>query len=957
MSSDYSKALAHAQLLIRDAKDENNGKLTTEMIIEQVELVLGMRPAWRESIDKNILVRELETMFNTWIGEARTLEDPDSKHDPWIDKKGSEITWGYWNRYKLFLLAKGIPEVTVNKLDEVTNDTLNRLEYPRKLGAWDIRGMVVGHVQSGKTSNYTGLICKAADAGYQLIIVLAGMHNNLRAQTQMRLDEGFLGYDSPRILNKNGPIPPIGVGQIDPSLPKPDTITNRLENGDFNTAVARRFNINPGGKPLLFVIKKNATILRNLVEWIEWASNAADENGRRYISGVPLLVIDDEADHGSVNTKEVILDDNGNPDPDYDPTVLNGFIRRILYSFDQSAYVGYTATPFANIFIHEMARTNSHGEDLFPRSFITVIPTPSNYYGPLQVFGISDEDGWEDYPALPITRVVRDYADTLGHREINGWMPPKHKKDHIPVYEGINTIPPSLRKAIYSFILSCAARLTRGQNNVHNSMLVHVTRYIDTQARVFEQVLQELTGIQNRLHRGEGDAESRVIDEMRMLWESDYIPTTEQINKPECNILMWDEVKPYLDKAASVIKVMRISGKSTDILDYIEYQNVGLNVIAIGGDKLSRGLTLEGLTVSYFLRASKMYDTLMQMGRWFGYRSGYIDLCRLYTSPDILEWFNHITLANEELRREFEHMCALKQSPRSFGLRVRSHPSLLVTSQLKMRSGTPIELSYSGDISETISFYRNEGNIENNFKTVTNLIENIEASGIKIERDPERPRLNGSVKKWKDCVCWSDVPVSLIRRFLYEYRTHPAAYRVNCNLLSEYIEKQVPDGHLLRWTVLIPSGDGPESNAFPFGKMNLIKRSWHPPLIDGEPISEDRYSIRRLVSNVDETIDINSELYAAALQITIDAWVKDPGRSRRETPPDEPSGKGIRKVRPSTNGLLIIYPLDPDGKTEKGKDGLPIIGFALSFPEIEGDKKVTYIVNNIYYEQEIAQEE
>jgi hypothetical protein len=957
MSADYSKALAHAQLLVRDIRDENGGKLTTDMIIEQVELILSMRPTWRENIDKDMLVRELESMFNTWIGEARTLEDPDLKHDPWIDKKSAEIKWRYWNRYKLYLLSRGLAEVTVNKLDEITNDTLNRLEYPRKQGAWDIRGMVVGHVQSGKTSNYTGLICKAVDAGYQLIIVLAGMHNNLRAQTQMRLDEGFLGYDSTRNLTKNGSVPAIGVGKIDPSLPRPDTITTRLENGDFNTTVAKHFNINPGGKPLLFVIKKNASVLKNLLEWIEWATNVSDENGRRYVSGVPLLVIDDEADNGSVNTKEVILDENGVPDPEYDPTVLNGCIRRILHSFDQSAYVGYTATPFANIFIHEMARTNLHGEDLFPRSFITVIPTPSNYYGPLQIFGINGDEDEESCAGLPITRLVRDHAVTLDPREKNGWMPPKHKSDHIPVYNGYNMVPPSLRKAIYSFILSCAGRLARGQNNVHNSMLVHVTRYIDTQVRVFEQVSEELARIQKRLHRGEGGVEETTINELKEIWNNDYIPTTKEINKPECNVILWEEVSQFLDKAASAIRVMRISGKSTDILDYIEHQNVGLSVIAIGGDKLSRGLTLEGLTVSYFLRASKMYDTLMQMGRWFGYRPGYIDLCRLYTSPDILEWFNHITIANEELRREFEHMCALKQSPRNFGLRVRSHPSLLVTAQVKMRSGTPVELSYSGDISETISFYRNEEKIRNNFEATTNLITSINSLGITAEQNPERIRTNGNVKKWNNCICWSDVPVNLIRRFLYEYKTHPAAHRVNCNLLSEYIEKQVPDGNLLNWTVFIPSGDGHESNHFPFGKMNLIKRAWHPPLSNEEPIITDRYSIRRLVSNVDETIDINSELYSKALKKTIDAWTINRGRSKRELPPDEPSGVFIREVRPSSKGVLIIYPLDPEGKSEKGAEGFPIIGFAISFPQIEGDKKVTYIVNNIYYEQEIAQEE
>jgi hypothetical protein len=708
---------------------------------------------------------------------------------------------------------------------------------------------------------------------------------------------------------------------------------------------------------LLFVIKKNCSVLRNLVEWIEWASNAIDEKGRKYVSNVPLLLIDDEADHGSINTKEIILDENGNPDPELNPTVINGYIRQVLHSFDQSAYVGYTATPFANIFIHEMAKTKKQGEDLFPRSFITVLPAPSNYYGPLQVFGISGDENFEKVDGLPIIRTLKDHAMTIKPNETRGWMPPKHKGSHKPVYSGESKIPYSLHNAILSFILSCAARLARGQKEKHNSMLVHVTKFIDVQMHVYDQVVSELVTIQNKLRRGEGNISDTLINEFEVLWHEDFEITTKYINLAECKELSWQEVRPFLYEVAPIIKVMRISGKSTDILDYIEYKNVGLNVIAIGGDKLSRGLTLEGLTVSYFLRASKMYDTLMQMGRWFGYRPGYIDLCRLYTSPDIMDWFKHITMANEELRKEFDFMCVLKQSPRNFGLKVRSHPSLLVTSKLKMRTGTPIELSYSGDISETISFYRNEDRISSNFKATVNLINRIEESGISAEYSPERERPNGSKKTWRGSYCWTGVPADYIERFLYEYKTHPDAHRVNCALLSEYIEKQIPQGNLVEWTVLVTGGEGTDSEAFPFGNIKLVKRSWHPPVNENEIVSGDKYSIRRLVSNVDETIDIDSEPYEKALLTTIESWTLDPGRSKRKTPPDEPSGVSIRNVRNSSRGLLILYPLDPDQKSVKSKEGLPIVGFAVSFPHIKNDKKVSYIVNNIYYEQEYGREE
>ena len=383
MTSDFEKARAHAQLLIRFAHEENPGKDMSQTIREQVDMVLSIKPEWKSSVDKEKLVKELETIFSTWIGEARTLEGNDT-HQPWLHERRTDIDWRYWTRYKQFLQENGWADATIQKLDELTDDTLGRIENPVGQGTWDRRGMIVGHVQSGKTANYIGLICKAADAGYKLIIVLAGMHNSLRSQTQLRLDEGFLGYDSgTRALDLSTAVQVIGVGNIDPGAKRPDTITTRFENGDFKRSVAEHFNINPGGNPLLFVVKKNGSVLKNLLEWVEWAATSSDEHGRKTVSGVPLLVIDDEADWGSIDTKDRVIDENGEPDLEHDPTVLNQRIRKLLFSFDQCAYLGYTATPFANIFIHEKAKTKELGEDIFPRSFITALPYPSNYISPV----------------------------------------------------------------------------------------------------------------------------------------------------------------------------------------------------------------------------------------------------------------------------------------------------------------------------------------------------------------------------------------------------------------------------------------------------------------------------------------------------------------------------------------------------------------------------------------------
>jgi hypothetical protein len=400
-------------------------------------------------------------------------------------------------------------------------------------------------------------------------------------------------------------------------------------------------------------------------------------------------MIDDEADHASVDTKEMDFGPDGRPDEDHDPTKINQLIRQILYAFEKSAYVGYTATPFANIFIHESARTVECGDDLFPRSFIVNLPAPSNYAGPVRVFGVPPADGREAQPPLPLTR-------TIPPDESAEWVPPRHRNGHRPNWQGVAEVPPSLSEAIQAFVLVCAVRRARGETRAHNSMLVHVTRFTSVQNAVRDQVHAELDRIATRLRFGERGGSSSVKAALKRLFEEDFQPTTvavrAEMNEPALRDMSWAEVEPLLSEAATDIRIMEINGTARDVLEYTTHRDTGLNVIAIGGDKLARGLTLEGLSVSYFLRASRMYDTLMQMGRWFGYRPGYLDVCRLYTTDDLINWFEHITQANEELRAEFDHMAAVGGTPREYGLKVMSHPALLVTSRVKMRHGMDMQL-------------------------------------------------------------------------------------------------------------------------------------------------------------------------------------------------------------------------------------------------------------------------
>jgi hypothetical protein len=485
-------------------------------------------------------------------------------------------------------------------------------------------------------------------------------------------------------------------------------------------------------------------------------------------------------------------------------------------------------------------------------------------------------------------------------------------------------------------------------------MLVHVTRFVNVQARVQDQIKRELSNIQHRLQYGDGGRVPGIADELQNLWDEDFVRTNAAVADQQCPGLTWDQVKSHIIRAGLAISSVRqINGTSGDILDYLEHKQTGLNVIAIGGDKLSRGLTLEGLSVSYFLRTSRMYDTLMQMGRWFGYRPGYSDLCRLFTTQDLRDWFRHITFANAELRQEFKYMEAVGGKPSDFGLRVRSHPSLLVTAPVKMRQGTELQISFAGDICETVVFDKQVGKIEKNHLETRMLLERLSTKGYG-PNDPEQNRTPRKNQKWSG-KSWSNVPAGEICKFLSGYSTHADARKVNGQRLSQYIEKQAmgPKEDLKEWTVYLATGDGKEYSGLTGQNMKLIQRDWHKDFNPSTAGPQSYYHIRRLLSPLDESVDIGESSWSQAMAATIKAWENDSRPDKRQTPPEHPAGWALRHFRPTKNGLLLIYPLEPDmEKSDAGPEGPPIVGIGVSFPVNPNDQKIAYIVNPIYIDQE-----
>ena len=913
--SDHQRARIIALNLLGDGPpDEAAVRRTAEIAVEAVRAQNAAA-----ELDTDALVRELEANLNVVVGFASTLTDDSSDHVPWLADRRASLEWGFTRRYQRFLKErKGWALPTLQRSDDLTDRIIGLLESPDRAGSWDRRGMVVGEVQSGKTSNYIELICKAADAGYKFIVVLTGTTNSLRAQTQLRFDEGFLGWDTRLNLALNTSNKRVGVGTlVGEPLHRAIPSTNADETGDFNLRVANQFNVRLGGDPVIMVVKKNGSVLRNLTRWAKSLSSVRPEDP---IPNIPTLVIDDEADFASVNTRPVA---NGD---DEDPTVINARIRELLNTFEKRVYIGYTATPFANIFIYPDQDVQRYGRDLFPRDFLINLPVPSNHVGPTKVFGLPADPDDEDIPltALPLVRIVDDHQEHL---------PNGHRSDR-----RVEELPDSLREAIRAFILTCAARAARGTEDQHNSMLIHVTRFVNVQNQVAELVSFELRDLQNRIRYGDGESAQPIMEELRSMWLRDFVPSSTGVRElyPDlmlgCQEVSWEEVRSRLVASSQRIQVKVINGAARDALDYWDHPE-GLSAIAIGGDKLSRGLTLEGLSVSYYLRTSRMYDTLLQMGRWFGYRPGYVDLCRLYTTDELRDFYSHITMATDELRQEFDLMADRGMTPRDFGIRVRSHPAgLVITAANKMRNGTPMTVSYSAAITETISFDRATEVNRRNHERFGRFILSLGSPTHVTSGNHVWPAVNGE----------------RVADLLEEITVHQGSRKARGDYLARYIRSQNAMEGLVNWTVaLISNRTGEPAMAAELGGWTVhpVQRSPH---LTESPDTDSVHRIRRLVNPADEMIDLTADQRKWALDQTVRQHLDHQETSRHRIMPARPSGPNIRRARDPGTGLLLIYPLQ-----EQDSGGLPIVGFAVSFPAADRDTPIQYVVNSIYWQEEL----
>ncbi len=872
----HDEALGVVRLLI------NNG-LNREDAINNPAIPVEYRQSIRE-----ILERE----DNIILMPANLLSATKNK-DEWLNNL-DRSEWYYWPNLRRYLLGyKNWSTAALRSLDETTDRIMGQLEPP-VTEQFDIRGLVLGYVQSGKTANFTALIAKAADVGYRLVIVLSGTDNGLRRQTQIRLNRELIGYVDGRTDSVQ--LPPMGKQW--------HQFTTEDINGDFQPGNANYAALQ-GSQPVLLVIKKNGPVLKRLHKWLD----EAPDDVRRTL---PVLVIDDEADQASIDTKgSYQAEDEPLPDDYTEPSVINRLIRELLNKFSRIAYVAYTATPFANILIPHDTYNPQYENDLYPKDFIVDIPKPDGYFGAEEQFGRFDSETNEQAGGLDIIRYIPE--NELNNLKIN------------------SEIPNTLENAMLDFVLSGAARAQRGKGNDPATMLLHGSHLILKQNEIASLVLQRFSELRDewRYQRTLG-----ILERLRTIWDTDFRSVT-------CGVdisrdMDFGEIEPFIGPFFESVQVRVINSSTGDVLDYEREPN--LKAIAVGGNRLSRGLTLEGLLTSYFFRTTAMYDTLMQMGRWFGFRGGYEDLTRIYMTSDLSGWFSDLALVEYELRQDIRMYEAQNLTPLELGTRIVKHPAMLVTNRIKQRFARTItiEQSYSGQVVQTFRFPFNNLN-DLSILTVHN---------IRAVNDFIRQLGTTDWKKYS-CPVWDDISPDLILGFLNNYQTYPEARNISLHLIIAYIQKLIENNELTSWTVAIRGRITKEQilGEIDFGLDRLI------PMISRTRLAGDSESLGVITNPGDEEIGLSDEKLKEARQIQ-EGSVKKIG-----------SNPAARMVRPATDGLLLIYPVSLKSGYEKipPKSRRPIydnpdepgnnniICFAISFPVSKTDQgiKGEYVIGTV----------
>jgi hypothetical protein len=594
----------------------------------------------------------------------------------------------------------------------------------------------------------TAVIAKAADAGYNFVILLSGLTDALRVQTQERF-MGDLGLDSVHWYAHT-------------HMPTDNS------NGDFGRL--RAFPRTANDQTQIMVVKKNAHVLRSVIR-------AARRTAPAITKGWNVLVVDDECDQASVNSARY----------SDQMTRINQLVRELIHKFDRVSYIGYSATPFANILINPYAKHDGTDEvldDLYPKDFIYCLPQPAGYFGAERLFGRSLIDGdaqEEEFDGLDIIREI----------------PPDEAGSYRPATRADREefeleIGGSLEEALEYHLLAASCRLHRDGPQAVCGMLVHTTSYTAPHDTIAAAVEGWLTRTCEQLEQ----APDELIGRFEKLWDDEGVALPSEqwgLDRPPVKQLL-PRLRELLNQGSDLaMKVIVENGQSQTRLNFAKFPRY----IVVGGAILSRGLTLEGLTTSFFTRSSSQYDTLMQMGRWFGYRGGYEDLPRAWMPSRLHEAFRDLATVEAEIRAEIAANNRRGTTPMDVAIRIRQLPGMAITAANRMRHAQAVDISMSGQHRQTFKFYAHDPDwLKRNYEAGLDLIDRAGiASGHGGRMNPRTG--SGGI--------YRDVPLEEIRQFLATYQVHPQHDELQGSLLMDYIkrEQESSPGALSHWTVLV----------------------------------------------------------------------------------------------------------------------------------------------------------
>lgn len=887
--------------------------------------------------EKDEILATAVHMFEREVGikvYTPTIIDNDYDADLWLYRVKPTIAHSYFDRYKLYLRQEGFSfKVIEEDIAPTCEKILSRCANPKTDSPKEQRrGLVVGDVQSGKTANYLALMNMAYDYGYKIVVLLAGMTDSLRIQTQKRTDKGVIGAISDTIGDD---IIYCGVGEYNEehyAVP----FTNQAN--DFAKFIQKNLNaaISDFNKPVVLVVKKNKDILESVIKQLQSALKNFDSRS--------ILIIDDEADNASISTAPA----------GKDPTTINKCIRAIFNKFPVASYVGFTATPFANIFINP-DDSDENFLDLFPADFIVQLKAPGNYFGGYKVFPHEDSD------ELP--RPLR-----LIDEEEENFLPVIHRKDvAYPV------LAESVKEAILSFLLNCVVRTVRGHKAKHRSMMINISRFNDVQDRIYDKVSEYCEKLRRVIEQTDCypvDEFIRNVD-MKALYElyttDDFYKDIREGHYDEEEDESYDPVPwEYIQKGLydeimqfEIVTVNARNGKMTSQkegkkqrFDYEAYEKTGARVIAIGGLVLSRGLTLEGLMVSYYSRNAGAYDTLLQMCRWFGYRPKYKDLCRVYMTQINVDCFSAVLAAVDNLKEQFKEMERQRKKPKDFGLMVRETPdtletTLLITARNKQRNSEQIicQLNYGGEYADTSKLLKTPGTNKANYDAFVEFYKTLNFADVDGRYMARRV--------WKH----------EIADFISKLQIHYVNKKFDIQGLSDYIENSDVFEY---WDVVIATGDSAMYPDFMgIERLAATTRSFHTANASDKFIRIGGHNNRVLDPGILDSgfvprLKKREEMLAA----------KNAGVKAGEGKYKDLTATDFLKEREYP--LLVIYPIelkvDASEKETKARfnsdsdelrkiisdekiairdkfDGLPLMAFAVAFPAKESSKKFVYRAN------------